>query len=499
MKILLLDLGTERKEYNEPIGIETLAGFLKKNAPQCEIKLEWVKDDDVIPKVKELDQYEIIGLSLNIKTYDRFKRFYRDLDSIQKKPLILIGNVLASFAYEEILQDFPRVICVRGEGEQALLNVVEAKYLNNLSIDSLNRIPNLAFIDNGNIITTDRCVVNLDLLPPPRRDFANQIKSINGIIRIEGSRGCHWNKCKFCSVKEKYGGVGWRPVPLDNIINDLIELGRMGIRSPYFTDEDFFGQDYIRANLLADRIIQNKEMGLIPAEMNFFISATANDIVNEDGYRALIKLKRAGLREVFVGIESGCKSQLQRFCKKADLDTNAKSITILRELDLEIDIGYILFDPMMSFNDLIINLRYLEELGLDSIDSNPLKALRIQPFTLAKDIYYHVICGSLDIDNLIYPYEFSDSKVAIVYKIFTQWKKDFSGLLYQIQAEIRGEVLNEIERKEKKKKLGMFRNLDFQALKLIIGYVSGNISEIEFQVRYNHIFTCRNDLLAILK
>lgn len=92
------------------------------------------------------------------------------------------------------------------------------------------------------------------------------MKKHHGIVRLEGSRGCSWNKCSFCCVNAKYANPAWRVFSIDKIINELIEISDMGFHAPYFTDEDFFGQEYDRAIELGERIIQLKTQGQIRSD-----------------------------------------------------------------------------------------------------------------------------------------------------------------------------------------------------------------------------------------
>jgi radical SAM superfamily enzyme YgiQ (UPF0313 family) len=484
VKILLYDLGTVRSEINEPLGIETLAIFLEKHDPKIKVDLKWFHVENRISTKQELESYDIIGFSLNIGTYERFIEACSLIEQLDYNPTVVVGNVLGTFAYEAILRRFPQFICVRGEGEQALLEIVVSKETGLLTSQKLTHIPNLAFYSDGNIVTTPRRSQNLDELFLPRRDFATFVKNNCGIMRIEASRGCSWSKCKFCSVKEKYGDGNWRAFPIEHVLCDLVSLGKLGAISLYFTDEDFFGNDYKRAGVLAEKIIEYKQNGLIPDSMNFFISATANNIEDKDGYVVLKQLKLAGLREVFLGIESGCVTQLARYGKKATVKTNSSALSALQTLGLEIDVGYILFDPIMTFDELVESFKYAEQIGLNNHDSSTIKSLRIQPFTSAVNVYEKEIIGKLDIDSLSYPYNFEDEKVSQVFNLFSKWESEQSKLIYQIQSNARGEVNSENDRHFGKGLLIRFRQLDYKVLQIIIDLVSGRLTRVDFENEY---------------
>ncbi len=294
---------------------------------------------------------------------------------------------------------------------------------------------------------------------------------------MEGSRGCSWNKCSFCCVNAKYADPSWRGFSIDKIIKELIEISNMGFHAPYFTDEDFFGQNYDRAIELGKKIIDLKSQGIIRKDLNFFISILAADATCESGRKALAVLKEAGLREVFLGIESLEKEQLKRYNKKASIDINTKAINYINEIGLYIDSGYILFDPQMSFEALGINISYIESLKLNQFDSRSLKRLRIQPLTSICNTLSDVIVDELDLNNLEYPYIFVDHKVNKVYKEYKVWEDEYLEESWRIQSASRGEI-NEGFRNEVKLILSQIRDIDFNVLIKIYTCVRDNIRNI---------------------
>lgn len=200
--------------------------------------------------------------------------------------------------------------------------------------------------------------------------------------------------------------------------------------------------------------------------MNFYISIMAADAVCESGKRALTVLKEAGLREVFLGIESLDKEQLRRYNKKATIDTNRKALEYINNLELQIDSGYILFDPEMSFEGLKNSLKYIDDLKINQLDSRSLKKLRIQPLTSVCETLSDVIVGQLDVNNLEYPYQFKDHDVNTVYAVYKKWEDSSICKTWKIQSASRGEV-NEDFRVKLKLILGQIRNIDFEVLKKI--------------------------------
>lgn len=479
-KILLIDLGDIRGELNEPLGIECISSRIIREG-NVKVDICWYSmiESNLFDN---LLQYDCIGISMNIGTLKRFEEIYNFLMKAKKNKFSLIlGGCIPTFAYKQLLEKYDNIVCIYGEGEDAFYDVVNCFINEACSInDRLLQIGNLAFNLDNQIVITPKKPINLELGDTIVRDLhiLEYIKMNHGIVRLEGSRGCSWNKCSFCCVNAKYADPNWRGFPIDKIIKELIEISNMGFRAPYFTDEDFFGQEYNRAIELGNRIIDMKSQGIIRKDLNFFISILAADAICESGKKALTVLKEAGLREVFLGIESLEKEQLKRYNKKASVDTNTKAINFINQIGLRIDSGYILFDPEMSFEALGINIKYIDSLKLNQFDSRSLKRLRIQPLTTICNTLSNVIIDDLDINNLEYPYKFIDRKVNEVYREYKAWEDENLEETWKIQSVSRGEISEEF-RNKLKSILSQIRDIDFGVLNKIYMYVRDDITNIQ--------------------
>ena len=479
-KLLLIDLGDTRGELNEPLGIECISSrVIREGNIQVDICWYSMIESD---SFENLFLYDFIGISMNIGTLKRFEKIYDFImkSNKNKVPLIL-GGCIPTFAYKQMIEKYDNIICIYGEGEEAFLDLIHRYEKGLFNIDkNLSEICNLAFKLNGETIITPKGSLDLELEDIMVRDshILEYIKKKHGIVRLEGSRGCSWNKCSFCCVNAKYANPSWRGFSINKIVKELIELSDMGFHAPYFTDEDFFGQEYNRAIELGNKIIDLKNQGKIREDMNFFISILAADAICDEGRKALAVLKKAGLREVFLGIESLEKEQLKRFNKKASIDTNTKAIKFINDIGLNIDSGYILFDPEMSFEALGSNIDYIGKLNLNKFDSRSLKRLRIQPLTTICETLSSVIIDELDINNLEYPYKFTDKRVSRVYSEYKVWEDANLDETWKIQSASRGEI-DEGLRYKLKLILGEIRDIDFEVLKNIYVRVKENVINIQ--------------------
>lgn len=498
LNILLWDLGTKRPEYNEPLGIEMLTAALNDHASKVRVILRWenaISD----PGMPHFDGIAVVGLSVKSGSLPLLARIIAAIRELPRPPVIVLGDALSTFAFREVLALFPEVICVIGEGETAFRMIIEnILELGEVNRESLVSIPNLAFASEGNVVLTNRFREITATLFTPDRRFSRWTLRQRGILRVEGSRGCSWSRCQFCCIKSKYGSGDWRPFPISYMVQQLAEISSIGGRGPYFTDEDFFGGDLERAVEFSESVIAAKADRLIAEDLTFLIAARVNDIVSPGGWRALCAMKDAGLREVFVGLESGSSNQLRRYGKLVTSDLNKQALGNLRDLGLEIDIGYILFEPEMTFEELRRNAAYLYELNLCDHYARLTKELRVLPFTgLAKKYARKgIISNSLDLETLQYPADYKDERVAWVREKLEEFESEGMHDIYRLQAACRGEGHSCEARLLAKRALGQIRAIDHDHLHTLIEYSAGRVPIDVMQSSADRQTQHRNQLLA---
>jgi radical SAM superfamily enzyme YgiQ (UPF0313 family) len=480
-RVLLIDPGTTREELNEPIGIGALAATLEAEVgPEVLVDLVYVPLDGPVEAAR-LGRYDIVGLSTPLGSLADANSVATVIDGIaaEHRPLFVIGGLLATFAPDELLTRFPDAVLVLGEGEDSLSGVVRA--LRGAGRNGLraalerDRVPNLVFAGGDRIVRTPRTLVNLATALAPRRDYVPELVRRQGIVRAETSRGCAWGRCTFCAIQHKYADqIDWRKVRIERVVRELEEMSTGGARHPFFTDEDFIGGSPERAIELAGAIGAARKEGRIAADLTLYVDMRVDTILaapasRPSGADVLRAMRAAGLREVFVGIESGAKEQVRRYQKPATAQRNLKALAMLRELGVAVDVGFILFDPEMSLPEVRANLAFLKEAGLWDHDARMTKALRVEAGTplvadyRAKDL----ITGPLDVDELLWPYRWVDPRVEAVHEAFRAWEIERMGEVYAIQAATRGEVPSEQERRDRRRLLGEIRVVEHEALEAL--------------------------------
>ena len=361
MKILLLEhpriVCSERCNdiANTPLASCLLSGYtagmLASEGHEVEIIegfLDGLDYQEIERRVKVFEP-DMIGVHM-VYHWQTDKVLYDFLHKVKAERL---SSYITAYGYypttdfEEVLLQCPDIDSViLGEPELTFAKVAKAL----TSQVSLERIPGLAQRDVlGKIVSQRRELMgDLNALPfPVRTEALFRLPEVN----LQGSRGCYGG-CTFCYINPFYGqGSQWRGRTPENIIAEIDDLiAKHQIESFYFTDPNFFGpgergqQRALRlATLLKTRNIQ------------FGIEARVNDIHNE----TISALVEAGLRHILIGLESGSDSSLKRINKMTTVAQNERAIKILRQYGIEPNIGFIMFEPDSSLEDIRVNFEFL--------------------------------------------------------------------------------------------------------------------------------------------
>ncbi len=370
-----------------PTGVYALKSYLENAYPgQCIVEVKDVqldKPEDIINFVTDWKPH-MIGLSLMSDSSEKFDKFTSKLISCmpqEEQPLLALGKNVSTFASPELLKKYPMAICVKGEGELAiggLLEYLEGKI-------KLQNVPNITYLDGDNAIETKReSLTDLQAIGKINYSFAQRYISKGGNVWMETSRGCPWGHCTFCSTETFWGTVKWRDKPIETIVEELKDMEKLGIKKVTLTDEEFFGygiQGVERARELALAIIKSG------VKISFHANARADAIYNtkdtpkdrEKRIETLKLLKQAGLDILYLGIESGSVSQLKRYAKGMDIIEAEMAIKICKELDINMAIGWLMFEPLVTVEQILENLEFIKRNEILPYLSTPLNQLRMYP------------------------------------------------------------------------------------------------------------------------
>lgn len=346
-------------QSKENIGLGYIASFLLEKGYSVDIinaSTYNYDNEQIIENVQnKLSNYLIIGISCSSqKMYPIAKDLAKKLKDKGVKH-ICFGGIFSTLEYENILNDAPFIdYVVLGEGELAFYRLCESIKNNTGSFD---RISGFAYRNNNKIIKTQQeRIIDLSALPHPIRN-KDDLDNINPrFFYIVAGRGCYGN-CSFCSSQNcfNYKHKVYRNV--FDIIQEIKSLiTKYGISYFRFQDDIFFDKSKKSREWVEQLTYELNKQNV---NITFRIYLRTND-VDED---MITKLKRVGLIEVFLGVETGIDRLLTEMNKRCNTNDTYRAINILEKNDIDIEIGFITIIPTMTFQELKDNYEFLFNIG----------------------------------------------------------------------------------------------------------------------------------------
>lgn len=355
----------------------------------------------------------LIGFS-NIDTFHEVlwlaDRCRREWDHVK----IALGNTFGTLNYERILRDYDCIdFVVLGEGEVSFTRLAEAI----LNDGPVEEVPALARRqEDGTIQSMPPTAMDMDDLPWPARDELPTVLREGFAGAVFTTRGCLY-RCTFCgtgATSDLLGRNRYRVRSIETVVDEIeylmtdFEVDFISISDDLFLAKHPRMQE--RAASFADEIIRRK------LRLGFMFDARVDSIVDLE---LIAHLKQAGLRRVFVGLETGSYEQLVSYRKRhvAPGEDAAVRINALQDLDIEVIPGTIMFHPAVGPPELRETLRLLKATGYKT----PRKLFdRITAYAGTPLYYEYAVKGYLTKDWPVGEWDFVDPKADRMYEQVAQ-------------------------------------------------------------------------------
>jgi radical SAM superfamily enzyme YgiQ (UPF0313 family) len=344
----------------ENLGLGSIAAFLRSRGYTVEIIDASIRNIPGRRLAREVLSRSFRVLGVTVIYQGAAKEQLALLRTLRRKGMeahVTVGGYFPTLAHRELIEDVPDIdSIVRGEGEYTVMELID-RIRDGRALDGLAGLTFRA--EDGSIVENPPrpLIEDLDTLPFPDRDELTNAFRRGGCIPIIGSRGCY-AVCTYCSIASFYRsarGPAWRGRSPESVLDELGKLlGRHGVRKVRFEDANFFGPGRAgarRVEAIAEGILSR---GL---DMEFRIECRAEN-VDEHLFRLL---KKAGLKEAFIGIESAVPRALESMKKGCTLEQNLHALDVLDTLDIRAGVGFIAMDPETTFDEFFTNLRFVVE------------------------------------------------------------------------------------------------------------------------------------------
>ncbi len=275
--------------------------------------------------------------------------FLKDVRSDGFNGHICLFGFFPSLAFKAILENAMSVdSVVVGECEDTLRELaagLEKK-------EALEEIPGLAFRTHEGVKMAG---YRSPAQNPDRFTFPERVPMPDETAGILASRGCY-NHCVFCLVPSFYNkGSMWRGRTPENVFREMVALMDHGYRDFYFVDPNFIGPGK------RGKQRTNELMSLIrPLGITFGMETRPNDLDPQ----VLENLVSAGFKSLLLGVETGSSSVLGNLNKSGSINSSEIAIRICREAGIEPEVGFLMFVPDSTLEDLRHNFEFLQKNNL---------------------------------------------------------------------------------------------------------------------------------------
>jgi radical SAM superfamily enzyme YgiQ (UPF0313 family) len=318
MKVLIVQLPhTDRVPTMFPLGLGYIASALNELNVEVEVldifALRYSRQD--VETYLGKRKWDLVGISAFSTQYEWAKWMAAVAKKKQPQSVLVMGGPLPTFNSEIVLQKTPTDVCVIGEGEETVKDLLQ-------NMGDFINIKGIVYkTESGCIATTAPrpYIKNIDDLKPPRYDifpmeaYFNNMGSFGSLpvktINIITSRGCPFS-CNFCS--KTFSGVRLRSI--DNVIEEIGWLrDKYGIRGVSFGDELVLSSKQ-RAYELCEKIK--------PLKVYWSCQGRANNV----DLSLLKTMRNSGCTGVGYGIESCSQKILDAMNKKVSTIQNEMAI-----------------------------------------------------------------------------------------------------------------------------------------------------------------------------
>lgn len=321
-------------QSRENLGIGALASYLREKGISVKIinsSMENLRVDQVVEQIITQSP-KVVGINLlyDLHAYNAC-RIIIEARKNGYSGHITLGGPFISFAYEYFLLGIPGIDSVIKEEAEFVLNELVSAFIERRE---WKNIPGLVWLNEKKHIVVNppyRSIKDFSILPFPARDTLLLMKKEGLPVRVASiyaSRGCR-NKCIYYMapfITALSDGKKWRARPAKSVVDEIEYLTKdLGIEYLYFCDDNFSGygrtgRQHLHeiANLLIDRNIK----------VLFHTEIRVDSGLDEE---SLVLLKKAGLHEILLGLESGAQSALNRWKKGSTVTQNLKMVKLVHK------------------------------------------------------------------------------------------------------------------------------------------------------------------------
>ena len=382
-----------------PLGV----GYLLKSIKQ----LSHVESNFIDAHLEELNIAETVGRIISFQPfmigflvfsvdYPKLKQIVPLLKSSLPKATIVVGGPHVTALPDQTLNEIPGIdYVIRSEAEEALPLLIDACMDNKTDLINIEKIPNLAYRNNGTIVHNQQRLVDVtdwrepawdslkpDRYPPIQHGTFHKGKKVVPIIT---SRGCPY-PCSYCAGS-LMTGKKIRTRHIEDVVDEIEYLiDKYGFDEIIIEDENF--------TFFKDRVI-NFANEIKRRKINVHISFPNGIRLDKIDEEIAKSLQSINVYMVGLGIESGSERTLSKMRKNWNLEDINKTILLLKKYGITVRGFFILGFSDETIEDINRTIDFAVKSDLDQAYFG-----NYLPLPGTEDFNNLVYNGELELENI---------------------------------------------------------------------------------------------------
>jgi len=363
MTLINPQLKTWSPNVYPPLGLCYIAASLEQaghDVAILDMNSQRVSDKSL---VKHIEYSPLVGIGGLVTEYGEVVRLVKVIKKAHEYQIVVLGGPLATTHSEELLVASGADVAVIGEGEQTIVELVNAIEQGS----SRELIKGIVYQDGDRVVAHPprEPDTNLNSIPHPARHlldmsrysthhfktFGIKVPNIKSTTLIS-TRGCPY-MCTFCA--KEIGGLKWRARSPEDIVNEMRELRNDYDISGFVFNDDTFVVN--RKRVIDFCALLEKEL----PDVIWYCNGRVN-LMDEEMIQAMVK---SGCVGIAYGIESGNQAILDSVKKAITLEQVERITALTKKHGIHVT-GYfmlgILGDTKQTIQE---TLDFAERLDLD--------------------------------------------------------------------------------------------------------------------------------------
>jgi len=297
--------------FEPPLGLAYLSAFLKERGFQVKLldMQGLLMDSDELSRHIREYAPDLVGITAMTPTLPEALKAAEISKQVAPEVKVVLGGVHPTLDPAGVLASLDVDFVIRGEGEFAFGELADAISAGRSPRD----IAGVSHKVDGEVVIKDKAQLIADLNSLPMADYEafpieryiehnRHLRSVRGISMII-SRGCPF-QCTFCAVHETMGRK-WRIKSPERVVDEVILLKKNHQLEGIWFKDSIFNLDHEWVREFC-RLMIERDVGI------GWQALTRIDLIDEE---ELLLMKRAGLTQLDLGIETGSPKSLLRLKK----------------------------------------------------------------------------------------------------------------------------------------------------------------------------------------